>query len=143
MCKFFSFVTEPEYHGGKRFYFDWKYRKQNLNMQISGYSYNSDSHSLICKHYNLNEDICNKYEFSPLKKEFKIDQINSTIDDRIQAEEWVNKLNFKKVVEPFIIKDVVNPFSISLYETNNINAQIVLLLKNWSNVHDRTWRYLD
>ena len=31
MCEFFSFCTEPEYHGGQRFYFDWNYRSKHLD----------------------------------------------------------------------------------------------------------------
>lgn len=30
MCKFFSFVTEPENHGGKHFYFNWKQRQEDF-----------------------------------------------------------------------------------------------------------------
>ena len=79
MCDFFSFVTEPEKHGGKRFYFDWNYRSAHLTDD------NHDSHSSICKHFGLDEDVCNKYEFNPLIKKFEIDQINSEIDDSLQA----------------------------------------------------------
>ena len=84
MCEFFSFVTEPEYHGGQRFYFDWQYRKEHLK----DYPQPSDSHSSICKFYGLNEDKCNKYEYNPLTKVFEVDNIGSSgIDDRIQAQE--------------------------------------------------------
>lgn len=127
MCEFFSFCTEPEGHGGKRFYFDWQYRKENLDDE-------NDSHSLICKHFKLNEDICNKYEFNPLTKAFKVDQVNSPIDDRIQAEDWVNKLDFKRVVEPLIVKPIVNPFE--LPEVKDVTPEIVNLLKQWASVWD-------
>jgi hypothetical protein len=55
MCKFFSIVTEPENHGGQRFYRDWQYRKEHLDKE-------NDSHSLLCKANGLDEDKCNKYE---------------------------------------------------------------------------------
>ena len=127
MCKFFSFCTEPENHGGQRFYFDWDYRKDNL-------SDSNDSHSTICEHFKLKEDMCNKYEYNPLLFTFEVDQINSQVDDRIQAEDWVRKLDFKKVVEPLIIKPIVNPFELPIvYKPTK--AQIALL-KKWASVRD-------
>ena len=125
MCKFFSFVTEPEGHGGKRFYFDWEYRKERPQDE-------NDSHSLICKHFALKEDVCNKYEFNPLTKAFRTDQINSPVDDRIQAEDWVNKLNFKRVVEPLIIKPIVNPFYLPKVE--HPSKMDIELLRKWASV---------
>ena len=125
MCKFMSFCTEPENHGGQRFYFDWEYRKDNL-------SDSNDSHSTICEHFKLQEDVCNKYEYNPLLFTFEVDQINSRVDDRIQAEDWVRKLDFKKVAEPLIIKPIVNPFELPMVEKPT-KAQIALL-KKWASV---------
>ena len=125
MCGFFSFVTEPENYGGKRFYFDWSYRKDNLQKE-------NDSHSTICKHFKLNEDVCNKYEFNPLTKNFKVDQINSPVNDSIQVEEWVNNLDFKKIVEPLIIKSIINPLELPMVKKPT-NEQIQLL-KDWDSV---------
>ena len=127
MCNFFSFVTEPEAHGGKRFYFDWKYRKEHLADD------NVDSHSFICKHYKLNEDVCNKYEFNPLTKVFNVDMINSPVDDCIQAEDWVNRLDFKRVIDPLIIKPIVNPLELPLAEVTEQDKQD---LKLWASVWD-------
>jgi hypothetical protein len=127
MCQFFSFCTEPENHGGKRFYFDWQYRKAHLEDE-------NDSHSLICKHFKLDEDVCNKYEFNPLTKEFKADKINSPVDDRIQAEDWVNKLDFKRVVEPLIVKPVVSSFDLPPVEI--VTEEIISLLREWASVWD-------
>ncbi|MFA6270309.1 MAG: hypothetical protein WC657_03815 [Candidatus Paceibacterota bacterium] len=124
MCEFFSFVTEPENHGGKRFYFDWEYRKKHLQDE-------NDSHSLICKQFKLDEDVCNKYEFNPLTRAFSIDKINSPVDDRIQAEDWVNKLDFRKVIQPLIIKPIINPFDLPIVE---ITPEIIGLLKQWTSV---------
>jgi hypothetical protein len=139
MCKFFSFVTEPENNGGKRFYFDWDYRKANLNVHPE--DDNADSHSIICKHFKLKEDVCNKYEFNPLTKEFVVDQINSPVDDRIQVEEWVNNLDFKKVVEPLIIKPIVNPLELKMVKKPT-KAQIKLLEEwalVWASVRASVW----
>ena len=124
MCNFFSFVTEPEKHGGKRFYFDWNYRSSHLEDK------NHDSHSSICEHFGLDEDVCNKYEYNPLTKKFKIDQINSDIDDRLQAEDWVNNVNFKRIVKPLIIKPIVNPFDLPKVE--HVTDEHIELLKQWT-----------
>ena len=110
MCQFFSFITEPECHGGQRFYFDWDNRQQ------FNFDERQDSHSSIAKFYRLNEDKCNKYEYNPLTGAFKVDQINSEVDDSIQAEEWVRKLDFKKIVEPLIIKPIIHPLMLPKVE---------------------------
>ena len=130
MCNFFSFVTESENNGGKRFYFDWNYRKDNLHQE-------NDSHSTICKHNNLNEDVCNKYEFNPLTKNFKVDQINSPVDDRIQAEEWINNLDFKKIIEPLIIKSIIQPFDLPM--VIKPTDEQIQLLKDWDSVWASVW----
>ena len=130
MCNFFSFVTESENNGGKRFYFDWNYRKDNLHQE-------NDSHSTICKHNNLNEDVCNKYEFNPLTKNFKVDQINSPVDDRIQAEEWINNLDFKKIIEPLIIKSIIQPFDLPM--VIKPTDEQIQLLKDWDSVRASVW----
>jgi len=124
MCEFFSFCTDPEGHGGKRFYFNWE---QRTTLDLG----DCDTHSGICKHYGLDEDKCNKYEFNPLTKKFTIDQINSPVDDSAQAHDWVDGLDFKKVVEPLIIKPIVNPFEIDPPE---IGEEQLALLKKWASV---------
>jgi hypothetical protein len=97
MCYFFSFITEPENHGGKRFYFNKEQRGTVAflaNNNVGGF----DSHSSIAKFYGLNEDKCNKYEFDPYKNKFTIDRIGAPVDDSIQIEEWVRSLNFEKEI---------------------------------------------
>lgn len=103
MCNFFSFVTDPVNHPLEYYFLDWEYRKENLKWD------DADSHSHICKEFNLREDVCNKYEFNPLTKAFKIDQINSEKDDSEAAKKWANRLDFKTVVEPLIVKPIINP----------------------------------
>ena len=146
MCQFFSFVTEPGTgnNSGKRFYFDWNYRKKDLgNGRITPDSYTHDFHSLICRHYHLNEDVCNKYEYNPFTKVFTIDQMNSEIDDSIQAEDWVRNLNFSKVVKPLIIKNMVNPLTDLPENKNFIDDKIIILLKNWSSSQNSVRRCVD
>lgn len=126
MCNFFSFCTEPEKHGGKRYYFDWK---QRTSLKLGDY----DTHSGICKHYGLDEDICNKYEYNPLSGKLVVDQINSDVDDRVQAEEWVRSLDWKRVVEPLIIKPIVNPFDL---DAPPVGEEQIELLRKWASVWD-------
>jgi len=131
MCEFFSFCTDPEGHGGKRYYFNWEQRQSIKE---------PDSHSGICEHYELYEDKCNKYEFNPLTRKFVIDQINSEIDDRAQAHDWVERLDFKNIIEPLIIKPIVIPFDIDPPE---ITDEILDLLHEmdsvWASVMDSVW----
>ena len=124
MCKFFSLVTEPE-HGGQRFYFDWEYRKAHLSDD------NADSHSHICEVNGLDEDKCNKYEYNPLTRQFVVDVTNSATDDRVQVEEWLHNLDFKKIVEPLIIKQIINPFNLPKVE---VTKQHIRWLKDWDSV---------
>jgi hypothetical protein len=103
MCNFFSFMTEAK---GNKYYFDWEYRKNHLKEDC-------DSHDHISHVFNLPKggDFCNKYEYNPLTGVFTIDQINCK-DDHEKAEKWVRSLDFKTVVEPLIIKPIVNPFKL-------------------------------
>ena len=128
MCNFFSFVTDPVGHPAEYYYFDWKYRKAHLNDD------GVDSHSHICARFKLDEDVCNKYEFNPLTKVFKTDQINSERDDSEAAEKWVRRLNFKGVVEPLIVKPIVNP--LLLPKVERVTDEQVMWLKEWASVWD-------
>ena len=128
MCNFFSFVTDPVNHPAEYYYCDWEYRKANLEED------GADSHSHICSHFNLNEDVCNKYEYNPLTKMFTVDQINSERDDSEAAEKWANRLNFKEIVEPLIIKPIVNP--LELPKVEQVTDEQIGWLKDWSSVKD-------
>ena len=135
MCKFFSFVTDPINHPAEYYCFDWEYRKANLKAN------DADSHSHICKTFNLREDECNKYEFDPLTKRFVIDQINSEKDDSEAAEKWANRLDFKTIVEPLIIKPIINPFE--LPKVSKPTDEQIGWLKEWASVRasvrDSVW----
>ena len=132
MCEFFSVVTEPENHGGQRFYADWAHR---VHLLANGDSREADSHSNLCKHFGLNEDVCNKYEYNPLTKAFTVDQINSRVDDRLQMEDWVRALDFKKIVPALVIKPIVNPLT-DITAPIKITKKHKLLLKQWDTVWD-------
>jgi len=131
MCNFFSFVTDPVNHPAEYYYFDWKYRKAHLNDD------GVDSHSHICARFKLDEDVCNKYEFNPLTKAFTVDQINSKRDDSEAAEKWANRLDFKTIVEPLIVKPIVNPFELPKVE--QVTDEQVAWLREWDSVWDAAW----
>ena len=131
MCNFFSFVTDPVNHPAEYYYFDWEYRKANLIAD------DADSHSHICKEFNLREDVCNKYEYNPLTKRFVIDQINSEKDDSEAAEKWANRLDFKTIVEPLIVKPIVNPFE--LPKVSEPTNEQIGWLKEWASVLASGW----
>ena len=128
MCQFFSFVTNPVDNPGWYYYFDWQYRKAHLDDD------GVDSHSHICAHFTLDEDRCNKYEFNPLTKAFTIDQINSKRDDSEAAEKWANRLDFKTIVEPLIVKPIVNP--LLLPKVDEPTEEQIDWLKEWASVRD-------
>ena len=128
MCNFFSFVTDPVNHPAEYYHFDWEYRKANLDDD------GVDSHSHICAHFALNEDKCNKYEFNPLTKKFEIDMINSERDDSVAAEKWVKRLDFKTVIEPLIVKPIVNP--LELPKVEQVTDEQIGWLKDWSSAGD-------
>jgi hypothetical protein len=137
MCQFFSFVTDPINHPAEYYFFDWVYRKANLEDD------GVDSHSHICAYYKLNEDKCNKYEYSPVTGEFVVDQINSKRDDSNAAEKWAQRLDFKTIIEPLIIKPIVNPFTLPM-ASNPTDEQIGWLKEwdsVWTSVRDSVWTY--
>ena len=135
MCQFFSFVTDPVGHPAEYYHFDWEYRKAHLDDD------GADSHSHICAHFALDEDRCNKYEFNPLTKAFTIDQINSKRDDSEAAEKWANRLDFKTIAEPLIVKPIVNP--LELPKVEQVTDEQIGWLKDWASVwapvRDSVW----
>ena len=131
MCNFFSFVTDPVNHPAEYYFLDWEYRKANLEAD------DADSHSHICKEFNLREDVCNKYEFNPLTKRFIVDQINSERDDSVAAKKWANRLDFKTVVEPLIVKPIIN--LLKLPKVEKPTSEQIGWLKEWASVLDLVW----
>jgi hypothetical protein len=121
MCDFFSFISDPVQH--KYYYFDWATRKYSPQKK--------DSHSEIAKAFGLTNDAVNFYEYNPLTKEFTVDGIHGE-DDSQQAETWVNNIDFKMIVEPLIIKPIVNPFL--LPEHTEITHDDIIQLKKWTSV---------
>jgi hypothetical protein len=95
----------------------------------------ADSHDHIISEYKLKDEKINCFEYNPLLKKFQVDKIN-TIDNRIQAEKWVKGLNFKEIVEPLIIKEIVNPLT---GKPNKPTKKDIALLKDWASVGASVW----
>jgi len=126
MCKFFSCVSDGK---GMIYYFDWEMRKKIIDGKLND-NYECDSHSSICNHFKLNCDKVNKYEYNPLLKEFKIDQINNK-DDSKMVEKKLRKLDFKNIVPQLKIKEIIHPFKLKKQKPKR---GAILALKQWSSV---------
>ena len=123
MCNFFSFVTNPD-HDNDFYFFDWQMRQADKD--------GADSHSHICAQFKLNEDKINKWEYNPLTKELTLDGQNAEKDDEKRVRKWVDKLDWKQIVEPLIFKPIVNPFELPAVETAS-EKQIGWLIE-WDSV---------
>ena len=126
MCEFFSFVSDGN---GKYMYFDWELRQKCLSGELK---YNPDSHTSIADYNGYvgkKEDDLNKYEYNPLSKKFKADQIN-TKNDCSDAEIFARTLDFKTIIPQLIIKSIVNPFLIE----NNVEQCDIDNLRVWASV---------
>ncbi len=100
MCNFFSFCSD----GKKKYYFNWQDRQT-----IKGLNF--DSHASIAEHFKLKEDDLNKYEYNPLTKKLIKDNICCE-EDVLGIKSWCDNLDWKLIVEPLIVKPIINPFSI-------------------------------
>jgi len=130
MCKFFSCVSTGN---GKPIYFDWELRKKVLSGELKNYE--SDSHTSIADYFGYKaekEDVLNKYEYNPLTKVFTIDQQNAKEKDHIEIHEWLEKVDWKTIVEPLIIKPIINPFVDR--NVTEITPEDLGLLKKWASV---------
>jgi len=131
MCQFFSLVTVPSEN--KKLYFDWK---QRVDMK---HSEDCDSHSSIIKHYGVDTNAINCYEYNPLAKVLTVDCINGT-DDQANVKEWLDNLDWKTIVEPLIVKPIINPFE--LPEVTEVTEHHIELLKKWAYVWTSVWAYV-
>src|SRR4030065_1627844 len=132
MCQFFSLVTDPSTQ--KIMFCNWEDQKLFVKGELRNES--PDSHSSIAKLFGYKgkqEDKLNKYEYNPLTQKFTIDQINNEIDDSAEIEAYCRRINFKKIVEPLIIKPIINPFR-DVKPPEVITAEHLELLRQWSSV---------
>jgi len=125
MCKFFSFISDGK---GNIYYFNYLIREL---IREGVLNYQQDSHTSISTYHGFTgkkEDHMNKYEYNPLTKHLKIDQLN-TINDSENIREQCLALDFKTIVPELIIKDIINPFKIQ--RGNTVTKAEIKLLKQW------------
>jgi len=139
MCKFFSFVSRGD---GIPMFFNWKQRKQilakKLRFENNLLVTEPDSHTSIAEFHGYvgrQEDVLNKYEYNPFTRVFTIDQINNEVDDSWELKKWAESLDFKTIVEPLILKEIVNPFK-KFPEPQTPSVEDVKNLKKWASVWD-------
>jgi hypothetical protein len=136
MCDFFSAISDGR---GKVYYFSYEIRKQVLSGELRGKNiHDTDSHSQIATYFNINVDECNKWEFNPLTKRFKVDQIN-TVNDRESVEGQIRALDFSDIVPELIIKPIINPFAdrhLLNKPPKKPTKKDIELLKQWASVRD-------
>lgn len=142
MCNFFSVTSDGK---GSIKYFDWEQRQKILTRELTdkGNIIYPDSHTSINSFYGYQgeaEDTRNKYEYNPLTGEFIVDCING-LDDWGEVEEKVRALEFKTIVEPLIIKPIVNPFEIE--PPKEVTEEQIQLLEEWICVRDSVWSLVE
>ena len=136
MCKFFSIISDGN---GKPYYFDSKIRKEIIDGKLQ---YETDSHSSIADYFGFKgekEDVLNKYEFNPLTKVFKIDQLNTTNDSEI-IKDFCMSLDFKTIVPELNIKKIIHPFED--IKTKKVTKKDIELLKKWDSVRASVWAFV-
>jgi len=120
MCDFFSFCSD----GKKKYYFDWTDRTTLKDL-------NFDSHASIAKHFLLNEDDLNKYEYNLFIKQLTVDNL-CCMENKEDVQFWCDNLNWKEVIEPLIVKPIVNPL---LLETKISVGEAIKPLKKWQVIY--------
>ena len=133
MCRFFSLNSDGK---GKIMYSDWEARKEYLAGKRQGLP---DSHTSIAYDHGYKgraEDTLNKYEYNPLTKHFRADQLN-TKDDSKQVKRFCHRLDFKAIVPQLIIKPIVNPFIDR--KALRMSKEDIELLRKWDSVRASVW----
>lgn len=129
MCKFFSFVGDGY---GNFHAIGWETRKKWLT---EGSDNLPDSHTQILTTMGVPprlQDRWSKYEYNPLTRAFNVDEPVARHDHEA-AERWANNLDYKRVVEPLIIKPIVHPFKLAPALLSKIDIEN---LHKWDSVGD-------
>ena len=136
MCQFFSFVSDGN---GKYFYSDWDARREYRSGKKTGLA---DSHTSIAHYAGYSgaaEDKLNKYEYNPITKCFRVDQINAK-NDQGAAKDFCEALDFSTIVPALRIKPITNPLKLN---RKRVTKKDVALLKKWASVRasvrDSVW----
>lgn len=133
MCRFFSFVGDGY---GNFLYADWETREKLIKEK----SYDiPDSHTFVLTKNKIPpkmQDRWSTYEYNPLSKEFFVDN-GVEGHDHESAKNWVENLDFKKIVPDLIIKSITNPLR---GNKKKITKKEIELLKEWASVMGYIYR---
>jgi hypothetical protein len=134
MCEFLSVVSDGK---GNPYYFDYEIRKKIIAGELD---FETDSHASIIEHFFGKESdtrtfhgsrLFNQYEYNPLTKAFKTDQINGA-DDSTAIKEFCLNLDFKTVVPELQIKEIINPKNVIHGDLVNDSEKALLMM--WDSV---------
>ncbi len=122
MCHFFGFCSDGF---GKTFYFNKELRDKVVSGEIKGFD--PDSHTSILTYFGIDareQDTYNYYEYDPLRKELKVDQIN-TFDDSSIIERWLKKLNFQEIRETKEVEEFIGSKPNSIKDPKRVLFQLL------------------
>ena len=127
MCNFFSFCS----NGRDYLYADWGERMRLKHEDV-------DSHTAILTRAGVppkQQDRWSCYEYNPLTLAFQTDHAVEGHDIGA-AHNWVEARDWKAIIEPLIIKPIVNPFA---KRAPKITREHIAALKRWASVWDSVW----
>ena len=127
MCNFFSFCS----NGRDYLYADWGERVR-LNHQ------DVDSHTAILTRAKVapeKQDGWSFYEYNPLTKVLGVDRAVDGHDIEA-ARNWVEARDWKAIVEPLVVKPIINPFA---KRAPKITQEHIKALKQWASVGASVW----
>lgn len=120
MSKFFSFLSDGN---GNYFYADNSIRSKEKSEDVDSFAWLADFFKK-----NKKEDRLNSYEFNPFRKVLTPKKI--VFEENFKTvEKWCNEIDWKKIIPEIIIKDIVNPFSLSKKIPDEKDIEC---LKEWS-----------
>jgi len=123
MCNFFSFVGDG--------YGNFKY--MDAIDRNNHKTENCDSHTFILTANKIRagkQHLWSKYEYTPLTKQFTVDDPASG-HDHAAAQSFVESLNFKRIVPELIIKPIFNPMC---GRAKKVKQEHIDLLDQWASV---------
>lgn len=125
MCSFFSFCGDGH---GNYLYADWAERVRLKHQE-------ADSHTAILTRAKIppaKQELWSCYEYNPLTKAFVVDKAVEGHDTEA-ARNWVEARDWKAIVEPLIVKPIINPLNL---KPPKITKKHIALLKKWDSVWD-------
>ena len=131
MCNFLSFTGDGY---GNFQYINWEIRKDWLSGKVKLPGDGPDSHTTILESLKIpagKQERYSKYEYNPLTKIFKVDELAPGHDEE-EALNWVQAQDMRRIVGPLFIKPIVNPFGRT--PPKKITKAHLTLLKNWASV---------